>query len=293
MLHLGGMLGIDPSRGQGADPGEAGRLSRRAWLRGALAGAALTGIAPHARAEDGAEATSSRRTRDEAVREIPFDKLGRSARSRIDQVLADVTIFRRLPLQVFPCDPTLYLFLLDYPEVVVNIWQVLDMTQVSLERTSATTFRADDGAGSRGTVEVLHRTPTRHLIYSEGAYEGPLFQRPLRGRCVLLLSTDYVRGAQSKTVVRSRLDTFIQLDHVAVEAVLKTFQPLVGKLADHNFRETASFIELLNRTAEQNPPGIERLAERLTSVPPEARERFVEVALAASQRAQADLPPVR
>jgi hypothetical protein len=80
------------------------------------------------------------------------------------------------------------------------------------------------------------------------------------------------------------MDAFIQLDRVGIELLAKTFQPLVGKTADHNFTETMGFVGRLSRAAERNPDGVDRLAPKLTRVTPEHRQMLVKIAHEMAER---------
>src|SRR5690606_636648 len=83
-------------------------LSRRSWLRGVVV-AGLGALTPSlATAAAPPAGNSSRQSRDEAARLIPYDKLSAADRSRVQAVVNDTSIFRRMPTQVFPCDPNLY-----------------------------------------------------------------------------------------------------------------------------------------------------------------------------------------
>ena len=48
--------------------------------------------------------------------------------------------------------------------------------------------------------------------------------------------------------------------------------------SNNNFIQTLAFVGSLSRTAETNSRGVQRLGEQLTHVPPEVRDRFVELA---------------
>ncbi|HKD38477.1 MAG TPA: hypothetical protein VKB78_16805, partial [Pirellulales bacterium] len=79
-------------------------------------------------------ASTSRSARDEAVQSIPMDKLSREMRSRIIGVINNTSIYRRLPTQSIDCDPELFEFLVLNPEVVVDIWRVMGITSMTLDR---------------------------------------------------------------------------------------------------------------------------------------------------------------
>lgn len=227
---------------------------------------------------------TSRQAREEATRQIPYDKLDANEQRAISAVVGNPSIFRRLPTQVIDCDPEMHLFLIKHPEVIVNIWSVMGVSKVALERSGAETFRASDGAGTVGRIKFCYSSHDTHVIYGEGTYEGTMFNRPLNARCVLLLKTSGLQETNGRYYVTNRLDAFIQIDHVGVELIAKSFQPLVAKSADYNFAETSAFLANVSRTAEVNPPGMLRLAEKLTAVTPQVREQFAQVTVAVSER---------
>jgi hypothetical protein len=248
--------------------------------------ATLICLAGHSRAaESPVQATSSRQARDEAIRSIRLDKLAAQDRERVAATLQSNGIYRRLPVQVNECDPDLYLFLVRNPEVVVNIWEVMKISNVALHRTGKDTFRATDGAGTLCEVKYCYSDHETQVIYAEGSYDGPLFKKPINARCVLLLKSGYMRETNGKYYVTSRMDTFIDIDHAGVEMLAKTLQPLVNRAADYNFVETAAFLSQISRTSEANPTGVGRLSRKLTNLEPDVRNRFAELALEVGRKA--------
>lgn len=225
-----------------------------------------------------AAAASTRESRDEAARAIPFAKLDSEARAKVSRVLAATTLYRRMPSQMIECDPNLYVFLVEHPDLVVNIWETLGISEVSVERLNERSFSANDKAGTLGRMEYLHRSPELHLVYAEGSYDGPLFGRSIKGKTLLMLRSRYFRNADGRHYVRCRLDAFLHVENVGVGVLAKTFQPLVGAAADHNFRETAAFLGSVSRAAEVNYAGMQRMAERLTKVDDSDRQKFAEMA---------------
>lgn len=236
-----------------------------AWM-GTIASCALQAAQP--------TPPSSREARDEAVRTIPFARLDPEARAKISRVLSATTLYRRLPAQMIECDPNLYVFLVEHPDLVVNIWEVLGISEVSVERLNDTTFSANDKAGTLGRMEFLHCSPELHLVYAEGSYDGPLFGRTIKGKTLLLLRNRYFRNADGRLYVRCQLDAFLHVENIGVGVLAKTLQPLVGAAADHNFRETAAFLATVSRAAEVNHAGMQRMAAKLTSVDEADRDEF-------------------
>ncbi|MHB1034144.1 MAG: hypothetical protein ACYC35_04845 [Pirellulales bacterium] len=220
------------------------------------------------------KATTSRAAREDAQRSIPLDKLAPDARVKVSTVLAGSPIFRRMPLQVIDCEPNFYLFMVRHPDVMVNIWEVLSLSKIELRQTGPGAFRAADGAGTLGKVQYLYSGYDTQVIYAEGSYEGPLFTHPVQGKCLLVLKAGYIREPNGRYYITNRLDAFMHVESKGVEILAKTFQPLVGKVADYNFVETAGFLGRLSHTAEVNRDGMARLASKLENVHPEIRDQF-------------------
>jgi hypothetical protein len=237
-----------------------------------------------ARAEDAAQPSFSRQAYQEAIAVLPMDELTEAARAKIKAVVEQPTIYRRMPVEVIDCDPELYLFLVRYPEIVVNMWQLMGVTRVRVRRTAPYVFEANDGAGTQSTVELVYGNRDKHLWHATGYYEGPLFRRRVNGTCVLLLQSGYSQSAGGRMLISTRLDMFVALENVGAEFVAKTLHPLVGKTADHNFTETVRFVAQVSQQAEINRSGMQRLAERLDNVDANVKRQFAAVVAGVSER---------
>lgn len=265
-------------------------VCRRGALRAAAALIAIaTGVSAFSadRADSPTSASTSRAAREEAIQSMPLAKLDETAKTKVSAVLDNVSIYRRLPSQVCHCDPHLYLFLMDHPEVLVNIWQAMGITGMSLHRTGPGAYKIDDGAGTQSDLQILYRDQTTHLVYAEGIYDGPVLKRQVKGRCVVLLKSGYSRKDDGTEYVTNQIDAFIHLDRVGAELVAKTFQPLVGKSADDNFSEATAFLGRLSQAAEQNQPGMQRLAQYLTKIDPTLQQQFIMLTASIADKAVA------
>ena len=247
------------------------------------------------------KASTSRADREAAEREMPLASLTPEARQRIQRVLDKPSLYRRMPVSVVECDQQLYRFLVRHPEVVVNIWQLMGITKVTATRVGPYQLDAQDGAGTVTNIELVYGNQDTHLFYCEGKYDGPLFSRPLTGRCVLLLKSGYQEHPDRTCSVSSRMDVFLQIDNLAVDAVTRTLHPLLGKSADLNFIESTKFVERISQTSAENGPGMVRLAGRLDKVDEDVRQEFATITsqvfakargedAAAARTAQLDTP---
>ena len=262
-------------------------------------GVSLSADNPFARRPDPYRASTSRAARLSAIQAVPVEKLDAPSRAKVASVLSNISVFRRMPLGVVACDPDLYLFMIRQPDVVVNIWEVMQLSRLRMRQVAPDAYHVTDSAGTMATVEYLYRSHDTHLVYAEGTYEGPLATRPVKGRCLMVLKTGYVRETDGRYYVTNRLDTFLSVERGGVELLTKTLHPLVGSIADNNFLQSVAFLGSLSRTAELNARGVGRLAAKLSHVQPELRQRLAELAAevarksaAASASQSADSPRV-
>lgn len=264
------------------------QLSRRGVVVAVFGCLVLSAVAgsSSAAAENLSESSTSAADRAAAIRAIPFDRMTEETRAKLLPIINAPDLYRRLPVVSIESDPDLYLHLVRHPEVVVNIWHQMGITQVTTQRVSDYVLDAADGAGTVSRIELVYGTPNLHVLYAEGLYEGGLIKNRITGKAVMVLQSDYFAGSAGETLVRNRLDVFIALDQRGVGVVAKTLQGLVGKSADHNFVETARFVGRLSKSAEENGPGIQDMAADLDQVAPEVRREFSDLAMLTHLRAR-------
>jgi len=231
------------------------------------------------------EGDSSQAAQQAAMRLIPYDQLNPQAQAKLSSVIQRPTIFRRLPVQTVGCDPDLYVFLVRYPEVIVNIWNLMEVSEAQLKRTAAYSFTLNDGGGTISGVELLYGRSDLHVFYAEGYYDGPMLRRRLNGKCVMLLSTSYQKGADGKPLATHQMDVFLQLEQSGFELMARTLFPLVSKNTDQNFIQTSQFLARISTAAESNSPGVGRMSEKLSNCDPAVREQFAKLATQVGHRA--------
>jgi hypothetical protein len=260
------------------------RLAARAASRccglAVISSIAVTALAASVAYAEAGDATSSQAARNEAVRAIPWRQLSPTGRRAAQTVINNTSIYRRLPTRIIDCDPEMFSFLLQHPEVVIDVWRVMGVSQLALEKLPGGAYRAADNAGTSGTVRFLHadwgpEAKVLAVVLADGAYVGPPFGAPLKAQSIILLRSGSVQETNGRYYITVRIDSFIRLEQIGVELVAKTVQPWIAKTADQNFIETLSFVSNFSRTAEQNPAGIERLAARLPSLDGPTRTQLV------------------
>ncbi|MCI0492700.1 MAG: hypothetical protein L0Z07_07170 [Planctomycetes bacterium] len=242
-----------------------------------------------AHAATSTDATSNRVAREEAVRAIPWQEMVPLDRRNAHFVVKNAAIYRRLPTRVIDCDPDMFVFLAQHPEVIIDVWHVMGVSQVKLDRMPDGAFRGTDGAGTTGTVRYLYSnwgegTQNLAVVFAEGAYEGQPFVQPIQAQTLVLLRYDTVQETNGRHYITVRVDSFVHIEQIGIELVAKTVQPWITKTADRNLIETLSFVSNFSRTAEKNPQGMRRLATRLTAVDEPTRDLLVQLCFRTAER---------
>jgi hypothetical protein len=222
---------------------------------------------------DSTQGYSTESAKQMAVAALPLEKLDAQGRMKVRSVLMNLTLFRRMPVRIIDCDPDLYMFLLKHPDVMVNIWNELRISQLQLKELGPNRYRMIEPSGTTADLELIYQSHDVQLLYAEGVYQGT-FTRTVRGRALFLLKSGYIRDTDDRYYISSRLDLFLSVEPGAVEWVTKTLQPIIGKIADNNFSQTVAFVGSLSRTTELNSRGVQRLASRLGNVSPRVRDEF-------------------
>ncbi len=259
------------------NPASAGLgLSRRSFVGLLGMAVGLRGQRGLAHAPTAPQGTSSAQAQRLAQKRLAQCPLPPQAALKVRSVLRRVALFRRTPVQTVLCELPLFEFLVLHPDMMVGLWRVLGISRVRLVRTGPGRFQADDGAGTRSTVEFLHTDRGYLLAYAQGGYEGPLVPRPLRGGCLLQLQYHPVPKTQHPTIL-TRMDLFVRIDNLAADLLTRAFRSTVGRMTDLNYTETMAFVGQLYQVARRRPELVEDMALRCSQVAPQDRRRFVQL----------------
>lgn len=213
-------------------------------------------------ASENSTGSSHRTYRIEGVKAIPFAKINANAQKRIKDVVNRPSFYRRLPVQSIDADPEYFRLLVRKPELIVSIWQLMGVTQMSTQRTGPFSVRTNDGAGTISDIELIYGNDQLHVFYGTGSYKGSLLKQKLTGRCVIVLQTQS-RETATGFELTNVLDIYLRVDNATASLLTRTIQPLVGSTADHNFTESLKFIQRLNQSTRNNGPGVKGMGRKL------------------------------
>lgn len=220
---------------------------------------------------------SSSAIRKLAISELPIPDLSAEAAAKVNGVLSNVAMFRRLPTLTFEVDPEVYGYFLRNPDVAVSTWRAMEISKFQLKEIEPNRFDADAGDGSVGHIQILRQTPSDTLIHCDGAFKSPLLPRPIVARSVMRLQTTFVREADGRIVGTHSGDVFVEFPSQAIETVAKVISPVSHSIADRNFKQITLYVHLMTQAMAKHPGWIEQIGNKLDGVTPQERQQFMEV----------------
>lgn len=218
-----------------------------------------------------ARGSSSRSTLRDALGRLPLAGLTDEQRRRVNDVLENRSMFRRLPMISIDANAEVYNHLTHNPESVVGIWRVLGISKFTMQQTRPTEWYGDAGDGSTGTIDVLSRSTNHHLLLCTGKYKSPLLASPIEAVSVMHLKTQYQKGQDLQPKVVHGLDLFVMFPSHTIDTVARVIAPVSHMIADRNFRELSLFVRFMNVAMERQPGWMEQTIQRIDGIDREQR----------------------
>lgn len=223
------------------------------------------------------QGTSDRKALKASKATLPLNRLTPENRRRAEAVLGELSMFRKMPTLQLDVDHDAYRYFVDHPDVAVSIWRALGASKCQLWQTAADTYQTDVGDGSTGTMDVLLRSDTDHLVIGEGEFKSPLLVKPIKATGLLHLRTDYVIRQDGETEAICRGCLYVAFPSQTVETAAKVISPMTNKIIDRNFEEIGLFAHMMSEGMQSQPGWVENLAGRLDGVHDRRKSELLQV----------------
>jgi hypothetical protein len=241
---------------------------RRPRARWALAlGVIVAAAAPAGAARAGAWAT------DPAL-VVPLDKIATEHRESVADVIRDHTLHRKSSPDTFPCNPRVYLCLLNEPALTLALWQDLATSPVRLKQVGPNRYEGADGAGTTAVWEFVFRSPKLHVLLCNLNYASPRGAARLDARLVLVVHSGFYREVNGEPWVQHDVEAFVKVDSKGWKAVTRTVRPVVEKLLEDQIREAGLFVSLMGRLVASYPNWACQVALTRPDLAADVRQRF-------------------
>ncbi|MDR1291107.1 MAG: hypothetical protein LBK06_07900 [Planctomycetaceae bacterium] len=220
-----------------------------------------------------------------AIKKIPWDELSTPVKQKISSLIQNHSVYHCLPSQAIFCDPEVYQYFLEHPDLLVGFWENLGVTQIALREKDTDLFNLVETTGTVADVGTLYRSTNYCVVYAKGEYKSPITTRKIDGEALLFLQSRYARNSENEPIIVCKLDVFIKLDNLGADLLAKLFATSLGKIVDCNFEQTLGFVSHVSDTSAISANSVKRLTRSVKSVRAEVRNEFVDVVDRVSVRA--------
>ncbi len=210
---------------------------------------------------------------------VPLDQIAPEHRESVVEVIRDHTFHRQGAPETFPCNPRIYLFLLNEPGITLSLWQDLSTSPVHLQQIGPNRYQGSDGAGAQATWEFVHRSPKLNVLLCNLEYTSPRGAAHFQGRVVLVVHSGYYREANGEHWVQHDVEAYVKVDSKGWKAVARTVRPLIEKLLEDQVREAGWFVSLMGRLVAMYPNWACQVTSKQNDIHLETRQRFRDVVI--------------
>ncbi|WP_422925004.1 hypothetical protein [Singulisphaera sp. PoT] len=210
---------------------------------------------------------------------VPIDQIAPENRESVSEVIREHTFHRKGAPETFPCNPRVYLFLLNEPGITLSLWQDLSTSPVRLQQIAPNRYQGSDGAGASATWEFVYRSPKLNVLLCNLDYTSPRGAAHLQGRVVLVVHTGYFREASGEHWVQHDVEAYVKVDSKGWKAVARTVRPLIEKLLEDQVREAGWFVSLMGRLVAMYPNWACQVTGKQEAINLETRTRFRDVVI--------------
>ncbi|AMV36652.1 hypothetical protein [Planctomyces sp. SH-PL62] len=205
---------------------------------------------------------------------VPLEQIPAEFREPVSEVIRDHTFHRKGAAESFPCDPSLYLALVNEPAITLALWKDLAESPVKIKRLGPDTYQGDDGAGSSAAWQFLVRSPKVHVMLANLNFVSPRGNTRVDARVVLVVHTGYYREVNKEAYVQHDVEAFVKVDSKGWKTLARTLRPVIERMLEDQVTEAGQFVSLMSKLVVNYPTWATQVAVREPEATPETRAQF-------------------
>jgi hypothetical protein len=194
-------------------------------------------------------------------------------REKARPVLERPTLATRGVDEVFPCNPLVYHWLLDHPDLAVPMWRRLGAQCMAIADRGSGWFGWSDGRDSEVHWQTVQQTPHLRVWYAEGNVRPASLLPLVPLRAVVVLHFTEGQDARGRALIRHQADMFLYTDSKTAVWVTRLLGPTAPRLAQQCVTQMQMFFSALAWYLDRDPERADKLvAGSLTPGSPHATE---------------------
>ena len=211
---------------------------------------------------------------------LPMDKIPPAHRAQVSEVIREHTLHKKGAADTFPCNPKIYMGLLNEPTIPLALWQDLATSPARLRKVGPGRYSGSDGAGTMATWEYVLRSPKLHVLLCDLNYSSPRGAAKLDGRIVLLVHSGFYKEVNGEHWVQHDIEAFVKVDSKGWKMLAKTIRPMLERVLEDQVQEAGLFVSLMGRLVEMYPNWASSVVAAQQTVPQDAKVAFCDLVTA-------------
>jgi hypothetical protein len=201
-----------------------------------------------------------------AAMPVPLDDLTPADRARVRAVLDQPTLRSHGRVETFTCQPAVYDWLLDHPDLAVRLWRLLGAKCGDIVPDGADSFVWKDGPSHIHWDTVLKRSGLR-IWYAEGEVRPGLLLPGAKVKAVAVLRYTDGHTTDGRPTLRHQVELTLHTDSHAVALAAR----ILGASAPHAGEQMVGQIEMFYAALawylDQHPGHAETLFAQIRQSP--------------------------
>ncbi|MBM4127403.1 MAG: hypothetical protein FJ247_08675 [Nitrospira sp.] len=183
---------------------------------------------------------------------FPVEKVDRAWLCRLHSIIDNATTTNTVgPIRV-ALPESLYRYLLDRPPLAATLIRRLGLGVYSSEFKGLGRFWGDDGAGTKGIVELVYEDPTSRIYVLEGTHESRILP-DISGKAVVFLRMGVVRDSENREAIDTTMAAYTRLDNRVLSGLVSLLRPLIGGVAGGKLKRGIETVNRLGMEMRQSP----------------------------------------
>jgi len=194
---------------------------------------------------------------------FPIEKVDPDWACRLQPIISHYTTTNKLGPRRTPLPEEVYAYLLDRPPMAATLVNRLGIAPYQSEMRGPGRYWGNDGAGTKGIVELVYQDRTSRVYYLEGSHDSR-FLPLITGKAVVLLRMNQVTDSNGVEAMDSTLVSYTRLDNRLLSGIVSLLRPLVGSTVTRRLAKGIDTVNRLSQVMRQQP---DRVVSEATKSP--------------------------
>ncbi|MFO0948839.1 MAG: hypothetical protein U1D30_23445 [Planctomycetota bacterium] len=187
-----------------------------------------------------------------ALARLPLDSIQGPHRERVLEILKTPVLYRRGPVEAYPCHPQLLEWLMNHPVAVAEFWRQLGMLLSEVE-TIEGGYQCREGNTALVKFYQIHAVPNLRIVYCTGEASRPPLPGKLRAEIVYVYRYHFAKQPDGQYFVIQQIESYSTAPGATLKAVMKLTRAATNRLVDQSMQDMTIYFSLMCRVMQLRP----------------------------------------